>query len=265
MRLLLAISALSLMIDTVFAHYSGQSLYTYDSDTIVTNYGFDGIEYDTIFDTVMVDYDTVMVDLAQYSMIQDPWIDYVETTHNPTVERISPEEILENKSPAALAYNYVYAIIENDFKKMIENSAPDYKSMQLETLVGNYNGDAKALIKDNFSNGKLGILSWIPALSNGYEVTIAFIQDESTYFNPEDGYWYSYPWDRKKILKNGYLYLPGEIEPRETKVTKKIYVTCSPSSEIYNSGFQDITRYGNTNVKVLVSLYDGEWKVDGFK
>lgn len=46
---------------------------------------------------------------------------------------------------------------------------------------------------------------------------------------------------------------------------KKVYVTCSPSSEINHVGFQDITRYGESNVKVLLQKVNGVWKVTGFK
>ena len=61
------------------------------------------------------------------------------------------------------------------------------------------------------------------------------------------------------------IYLPGETEPRVGILEKKVYVTCSPTAEINYVGFQDITCYGNTNVKVLLQQINGIWKVGGFK
>lgn len=190
----------------------------------------------------------------------DPWVDYVETSHNPIVTRISQQEIIENKTPAAVAYNFVMAILENDFNKMLRNATHEFKSTLQDALSTEYKWDVEALIKDNFSEGKLGILSWKPALKNGYEVAVAFIQDESYYY--ENGSWYC-PFE--KVLKGGEIYLTGETYPRTTKVTKKIYITCSPSSEVNRVGFQDITRYGHTNVKPLVEYNNGRWLVVGFK
>jgi len=48
------------------------------------------------------------------------------------------------------------------------------------------------------------------------------------------------------------------------KMKKKVYVTCSPSSEVNYVGFQDITRYGDTNVKIALEKINGVWKVTGF-
>lgn len=44
-----------------------------------------------------------------------------------------------------------------------------------------------------------------------------------------------------------------------------MYVGCVPSDEVGRFGFQDITRYSDTNVKVSVVNEDGNWKVIGFK
>lgn len=191
---------------------------------------------------------------------RDPWVDYVETSRNPVVQRISSAEINANATPAAVAYNFVKAILNYDFDAMLRNATPDYKADLQAALANEYGGDKKAIIRDNFSKGKLGILSWIPALSQGYEEAVAFIQDESYYI--EDGTYYT---AFNKKLKGGKIYLPGESTPRPTQIVKKIYITCSPSSEIGDAGFQDITRYGDTNVKPLVFYLDGKWKVGGFK
>lgn len=191
----------------------------------------------------------------------DPWIDYIQTSRNPVVTRISAEEIRANSTPAAVAYNFVNAILTKDIDKMLSNATPRFKEFILDALNNLYHGNEDAYIANEYSEGKLGILSWKPALANGYEVAVAFIQDESVYY--EDGYWCGSLGNY--TIKNGKIYLPKEDIPRLTKVIKKIYITCSPTSEVNYVGFQDITRYGSTNVKPLVEYYNGKWLVDGFK
>lgn len=78
-------------------------------------------------------------------------------------------------------------------------------------------------------------------------------ENGSMYYNPD------------QVVKNGMIYLPGENKPRVGINEKKVYVTCIPSSEIIHVGFQDITRYGDTNVKVLLQKFNGVWKEMGFK
>ena len=107
---------------------------------------------------------------------------------------------------------------------------------------------------------KLNIFGWIPALTRNYEVAIAYVQD--LWYYKQNGSLY---WNPDAIVRNGMVYLPGEETPRVGINEKKVYVTCSPSAEIDHVGFQDITRYGNTNVKVLLEKFDGVWKVTGFK
>lgn len=192
--------------------------------------------------------------------LSDPWIDYKETDRNPIVERLSIDEIEECKTPASVAYNFVLAILDGDFDKMSTLGTSRLKSDFQKALKTQYKNDKTKMLEDNFSEGKLGIYSWMPALSDGHEVTVAFIQDESTYY--DSPYWSYNP---GQTLKNGKIYLPGETSPRKTQITKKIYITCSPSAEIGTSGFQDISRYGDTNVKVLVNYENGAWRVDGFK
>ena len=50
------------------------------------------------------------------------------------------------------------------------------------------------------------------------------------------------------IATIGLIYISGEDQPRVGINEKKVYVTYSPSSEVNRLGFQDITRYGDTNV-----------------
>lgn len=149
-----------------------------------------------------------------------------QSSPNPVVKRLSQQEIASCKTPAALAYNYVLAILNRDY-----NRAMSY--MTAETAQKWREVGTSVLDKEFSTPGKLNIHGWKPALSEGYEIAVLYIQDEGEY---------------------------------EGQMVKKIYVGCVPSSEINVSGFQDITRYDyETNVKVLVLSTGRGWKVAGFK
>jgi hypothetical protein len=172
---------------------------------------------------------------------------------NPIVNRLSQQEILECVTPSSIAYNYVIAILNKDYNRAISymdiQSAESWREAGVDAINGLFS-----------TPGKLNIHGWRPALLNGYEVTIAYVQDE--WYYEENGSMY-YNFDQ--VVKDGMIYLPGETTPRVGINQKKVYVTCSPSSEIGNVGFQDITRYGDTNVKVLLQNFNGVWRVIGFK
>lgn len=180
---------------------------------------------------------------------------------NPTVRRLSEQEIAECKTPAAITYNFICAILQKDFDKM--RSYMDLRGMIYYTdsyIRKDYGEYGINSLVDYFSTGKLAILTWLPALFGEYEVAIAYVQDE--WYYEENGSMYS---SFDMVVKDGMIYLPGEDEPRLGINIKKVYVTCSPSSEVNHVGFQDITRYGDTNVKVLLEKVNGAWKVTGFK
>ena len=180
---------------------------------------------------------------------------------NPIVQRLSKEEIAECKTPSAIAYNLVDAILQKDFVKMRSYMTTASAKYYTDSFIKKeYGSEGMKSLEDFFSTGKLGILSWAPALKDGYEVVIAYVQDEWLY--EKDGSRYYADDDE---VKDGMVYLQGEDTPRIGINRKKIYVTCSPSSEVNNVGFQDIKRYGDTNVKVLLEKFNGEWKVTGFK
>lgn len=105
----------------------------------------------------------------------------------------------------------------------------------------------------------MDILGWIPALARDYEVAIAYVQDE--WYYEKNGSLYS---SFNQTVIDGMIYIPGEPKPYVGINEKKVYVTCSPTSEINHSGFQNITRYGDSNVKVLLTEVGGKWKVIGF-
>ena len=179
---------------------------------------------------------------------------------NPTVRRLSEQEISECKTPAAVAYNFVNAILQKDFVKMKTYMDPvvaiTFTDDNVKKEYGEYGINT---LEEFFSVGKVGMLTWIPALSNGYEVSIAYVQDLWSYW--KNGSWYSCS---DEDVVEGMIFLPGEEKPRACKNEKKIYVTCSPSSEVNYVGFQDITRYGDTNVKIALEKINGAWKVIGF-
>lgn len=180
---------------------------------------------------------------------------------NTTVRRLSEQEIAECKTPAAITYNFICAILQKDFDKM--RSYMDLRGMIYYTdsyIRKDYGEYGVNSLVDYFSTGKLAILTWLPALFGEYEVAIAYVQDE--WYYEENGSMYS---SFDMVVKDGMIYLPGEDEPRLGINIKKVYVTCSPSSEVNHVGFQDITGYGDTNVKVLLEKVNEDWKVTGFK
>ncbi len=69
-----------------------------------------------------------------------------------------------------------------------------------------------------------------------------------------------------KKLPNDYEIVPLLVQAEnEDGSVQKVYMACIPSSEINVKRFQDVTRDGETNVKVLVNNYSGHWLVEGFK
>jgi len=181
---------------------------------------------------------------------------------NPIVKRLSGQEIVDCNTPAAVAYNFVESILCRDFERMLSLADPEFaKNIIYEINENNLSYDLFFVKYFSAQGGeKLNILGWIPALARNYEVAIAYVQD--LWYYKENGSLY-YCWDAE--VKNGMIYLPGEDKPRIGINEKKVYVTCSPTSEVNYVGFQNITRYGNTNVKVLLQNINGVWRVTGFK
>ena len=146
---------------------------------------------------------------------------------NPIVTRLSTQEITECKTPAAVAYNYIIACLNKNRDKIMALSTPESQ----EYLADNY--DEFIGMFSNPDYEKLYIDSWIPVPA-GCEIAVLYVQSE----NPSN-------------------YAPGTL--------KKVYINVVPSREIGESGFQDITRMFNTNVKVMVENIYGRWMVAGFK
>ena len=145
---------------------------------------------------------------------------------NPIVQRLDNQEIAECRTPAAVAYNFVIAMLNKNQEKMIQLSEGEFNTVirnRFDDLMNSLNGDRK-----------LDIFQWVP-MKPGYEVAVLYVQSE----------------DYASNIPAGTL--------------KKVYIDCIPSSEIGNTGFQEVSRDMRTNVKVLVNNKKGRWLVEGFK
>lgn len=181
---------------------------------------------------------------------------------NPIVKRLSIEEIAQCKTPSSVAYNFIESILCRDYERFLSYADYEFTKIIIQNMQNN-NLSKDQIFTTLFSEQggeKLNILGWIPALARNYEVAIAYVQDE--WYYEENGNMYCH---FEQIVKDGMIYIPGETTPRVGILQKKVYVTCSPTAEIDYLGFQDITRYSDTNVKVLLQKFDGAWKVIGFK
>lgn len=113
--------------------------------------------------------------------------------NNPIVNRLSQAEIAANKTPSAVAYNFVQAILNKDFAKMTGNMHPEVAIQVIWDIINNGgvdedgNYDAKAYIESKFSDGKLGILGWLPEISQGsHEMVVAYERNDWFYMPEEE-------------------------------------------------------------------------------
>ena len=151
---------------------------------------------------------------------------------NPIVKRLSETEVKDALNPASVAYNFVTAIYNSESEKMLSFMTAEMKAQLEEGRVadGYDNFDPYFSIPGD----KLNIKGWCPAINAGnYEIAPLYVQEEG-------------------FDENGRQCL-------------KVYVGCVPSEELDHVGFQDITRYGDTNVKVLIIRDNNQWRVIGFK
>lgn len=159
------------------------------------------------------------------------YMSVVASSPNPIVNRLNAQEVAQCRTPAAVAYNFVMAALDKDYDRMYSYMAKDgqeYLQYEMEKY------EVTSLNALFSVEGKLHIFGWRPALYNGYEIAVLYVQDEGE--------------------SNGVPY-------------KKVYIGCVPSSQIGVAGFQDIERYDgyDTNVKVIVVSENGRWRVSGFK
>ena len=149
---------------------------------------------------------------------------------NPTVRRLSDYEIQQNNTPAAVAYNFVFHLALENWDAAMTYFTPE-KYSELKNRTNYYKECEEAF--NNPSREKLYIKGWLPALFGQWEIAVLFVQDE------------------------GFDEYGREM--------KKVYIGCVPSSQVNSAGFQDIQRYGKTNVKVLAVNCSGQWRGCGFK
>lgn len=175
---------------------------------------------------------------------------------NPIVRRLSNQEIAEGKTPSAIAYNFINSILQKDFPRMIQYLDLSPRELQeIDEYMQEHGETYETLCRKE--EYVVGILSWLPALNNGYEIVVANIED--FWLAKTDDGWMV---DPEQIVKDGMVYIPGEEKPYVGIHQKRVYVTCSPSSEVNLLTFDDISRYKDTQVKVILRLIDDRWMVE---
>jgi len=147
------------------------------------------------------------------------------------VARLGQCELKANNTPETVAYNFVNAILDGDYQRMLFYM--DAEAADTFEEIRQWNGYVDYAPFFSGSDSKLNIFGWKPYLSDNCEVAVMYVQSE----------WFD----------------------EYGREIKKVYVGCVPSDEVGQKGFQDITRYGDTNVKVLVVRENDTWKVVGFK
>lgn len=174
---------------------------------------------------------------------------------NPIVERLSQQEIEDCKTPASIAYNFMMSILEKDFDKMqsyMSQDGIDY----LDYIVNQVGATSYEQLLSEIAS------VWLSAVNNGeYEVVVGYVQD--LWYYREDGDSKSLYRHMNQVVIDGMVYIPDEDIYYEGVNKKKVYVLCSPSSQIDNNvGFQDIYTLHDAEV-ILGKDANGEWKVDG--
>lgn len=177
---------------------------------------------------------------------------------NSIVRRLSNQEIAECKTPAAITYNFVCAILQKDFVKMM--SYVDYDPSEVQEIEEylQTTGETYETIYSKNEN-VVALLSWLPALDDGFELVIANIED--FWLAKIDGGWMFHP---DQIVKDGMIYIPGEEKPYEGIHEKRVSVICSPSSEVNALTFNDISRYKDNQVEVDLRFKNDKWVVRNF-
>jgi len=174
---------------------------------------------------------------------------------NPVVRRLSNLEIAECKTPAAITYNYISAFLQKDFVKMLSYVDLDPNEVQ---EIGEYlqsNGETYEALFSRDEN-LVALSSWRPILDEGYEVVIANVED--IWLAKTDDGWMV---DPDQIVKDGMVYIPGEGKPYVGIHEKRVYVTCSPSSEVNVLTFNDISRYEGSQVEVILGQKNDKWVI----
>lgn len=145
-------------------------------------------------------------------------------------EKLSTKEINENKTPRAIAYNFIKTIIDEDYQTMLQ-----YTSQSLKDDIYSMMADENISISQLFSNDQNyihDIVDMRPFIKNGNGEWV--IVGEGVFDCPFEG-----PY---KGLPLNYV----DFECVNTKQTALI-------------------NQGDSNVEIYLMKADGKWKIFGFK
>lgn len=171
------------------------------------------------------------------------------------VRRMTTEEIVQNQTPAVVAYNITYAILQRDFFRLLSYTSL-HDAFDVQETIRKYYGDYQEGIDAFFSLDEYAnIQTWNQALDEGYEVVVTGTDDYwlakvdgGTAFDPD-----------QKVI-NGMVYLPGDPTPHEGIHEVRVYVACCSSSEIGRKTGDEITRYNDTHVEVILLWVNNRWQ-----
>lgn len=195
--------------------------YFHLEDTVVYNWLGEPIVRVGEIDDMVAEVDTVIDDEEE-----DP-------IPNSLVERVPKKEIAANITPRAVAYNYIMAILNEDYSKMFSYMSSwgrewtDYVMAEMYAEYGIRTYHELFSLQDS----KYNVLGWKPYLKKGYEVAVLYVQDISMF-------------DEEEVF---------------------VYVHCVPSDEINIYSVHGITVCNEAHPKIIVRKEDGVWKVDGIK
>lgn len=141
----------------------------------------------------------------------------------PIVQRLSTEEIVQNQTPSAVAYNLVYAILQRDFYRVLSYAEPRDAEKLQEFLREKY-PDFQAGVDYFFSiEDFVGIYTWQQALNDGYEIVVT------------------------------------DTEAVESQQDVRVHMVCCPSAEVGRVAADAITRYNDTHLEIILRRLDDKW------
>ena len=141
----------------------------------------------------------------------------------PIVQRLSTEEIVQNQTPSAVAYNLVYAILQRDFYRVLSYAEPRDAEKLQEFLREKY-PDFQAGVDYFFSiEDFVGIYTWQQALNDGYEIVVT------------------------------------DTEAVESQQDVRVHMVCCPSTEVGRVAADAITRYNDTHLEIILRRLDDKW------
>lgn len=174
-------------------------------------------------------------------------------TNNPIIHGLSAHEISECSTPSSIAYNYVMAILMEDYHKAASfmEASDAYRFIRDLKEYGTE-------ICDEYYFNELGLSHWKQALAYGYALITTDINDDCWAAKTDYG-WMIHP---NQIVKNGMVYIPGEDKPYVGIYSKNIYVACCPISEVNYARFNDVKWYNNMLLQISVKFDNNQWVIE---